>query len=156
LHPAAAAVHAAHVLLHFRWHPRPWLLFLSLVALVPAAALWAAALADSLGITHVLTCLPVPSTATSRPERLLLLDSFLTVTLVLPLLAVLSGLLATVSFDLQIASWEISARVRLSAPPWRMPQVVGAALLLLGAVLFLAMAGHLAADCVFGTDCVSG
>jgi hypothetical protein len=149
-------VHAAHVLLHFRWHARPWLLFLSLVALVPAAALWAAVLADSFGITHLLTFLPVPSTATSRPERLLLLDSFLTVTLVLPVLAVLSGLLATVSFDLQIASWEISARVRLPSPPWRMPQLVGAALLLLGAVLFLAMAGHLAADCVFGTDCVSG
>jgi hypothetical protein len=141
--------------LHLRWQSRPWLMFVSLGALGPAAALWAAALADSIGITHLLTYLPVPAAATSRPERLLLLDTYLAVTLVLPLLAVLSGVLATASFDLRITGWEITARVRLPAPPWTLRQLVVAVLLPVGAALFLAMAGHLAADCLLGADCVS-
>jgi hypothetical protein len=69
---------------------------------------------------------------------------------------VLSGVLATVSFDLRITSWEITAHVRLPAPPWSLRQLLVAVLLLIAVMLFLAMAGHLAADCVFGTDCVSG
>lgn len=142
--------------LHLRWQPRPWLLFLALVALAPAASLWTASLANLVGIAHLLTYLPVPTTATSRIERLMLVDTFLTATLVLPLLAVLCGVLATVSFDLRIASWEITARLRLPAPPWTLGQMAAVVLLLLGAALFVAMAGHLAADCVFGTDCVSG
>jgi hypothetical protein len=107
-----------------------------LLALAPAMALWAAALADSLGITHVLTELPMPATATSRPERLLLVDNFLTLTLVFPLLAALAGALATVSFDLRVASWEITASLRLPAPPWTLPQFVAAVLLVVAAVLF--------------------
>ncbi|HLZ25553.1 MAG TPA: hypothetical protein VKQ30_25800 [Ktedonobacterales bacterium] len=99
--------------------------------------------------------LPVPAAATNRPERLLLLLAFLAVTLVLPLLAVLSGVLATTSFELRISGWEITARVRLPAPPWTPRQLVIAVLLLVGAALFLAMAGHLAADCLLGADCVS-
>jgi len=128
----------------------------ALIALVPVATLWMAALADSLGITHVLTALPGPATATSRPERVLLLCIFLTVVLVLPLLAALSGVLATISFDLRVANWVVTASLRLPAPPWNMAQLTAAALLVVGAALFLAMAGHLAADCVFGTDCVPG
>jgi len=130
-------------------------MFVSLVALGPAAALWAAALADSIGMSHLLIDLPVPAAATNRPERLLLLLAFLAVTLVLPLLAVLSGVLATTSFELRISGWEITARVRLPAPPWTPRQLVIAVLLLVGAALFLAMAGHLAADCLLGADCVS-
>ncbi|HLZ30009.1 MAG TPA: hypothetical protein VKV73_22025 [Chloroflexota bacterium] len=76
--------------------------------------------------------------------------------LVLPVLAVLSSVLATISFDLQIAKWEITARMRLPAPPWTLAQLAAVILLLLGAALFVAMAGHLAADCVFGADCISG
>ncbi len=129
-------------------------MFVSLVALVPAAALWAAALADSIGLTHLLAYLPVPAAGTNRPERLLLLDTFLAVTLVLPLLAVLSGVLATASFDLRISDWEITARVRLPAPPWTPRHLLVAVLLLVGAALFVAMAGHLAADCLLGTDCL--
>jgi hypothetical protein len=129
-------------------------MFVSIVALVPAAALWAAALADSIGI-HLLTYLPMPAAATNRSERLLLLDTFLAVTLVLPLFAVVSGVLAAASFDLRITGWEITVRVRLPAPPWTLRQVLLAVLLLIGAAVFLAMAGHLAADCVLGTDCVS-
>jgi hypothetical protein len=142
--------------LHLRWQPRPWLVLLALAALAPAAALWTAALANSLGIMPVLTLLPAPTAATSRPERLLLMDTFLLVMLALPLLAVLCGVLATMSLDLRIAMWEVTASLRLSAPAWTLAQVAAAVLLLLGAVLFLAMAGHLAADCVFGTDCVPG
>jgi hypothetical protein len=129
---------------------------MTLVALTPAMAVWVAALADSLGITHLLNQLPAPTTAASRPERLLLLDTFLTVMLVFPLLAALSSVLAVVSFDLRIASWEITASLRLPVPPWTVPQLVAAALLVVAAILFVAMAGHLAADCVLGTDCVAG
>jgi hypothetical protein len=131
-------------------------MFVALVALLPATALWAAATADSLGITHMLNTLPVPTTAISRPERLLLLHAFLTVTLALPLVAVLSGVLATVSFDLRITNWEITARVRLPAPPWTPAQLIVAVLLLIAVLFFTAMAGHIAADCLFGTDCVPG
>ena len=145
-----------YVQLHLRWKPRPWLVFVTLGALVPAIALWAAALGDSIGITRVLTDLPVPASATSRPARVLLVFAFLTVMLVFPFLSALASVLATVSFDLRVGNWEINARLRLPAPPWTLPQVVAAALLVVAAVLFVAMAGHLAADCFFGTDCVSG
>ena len=142
--------------LRLRRQPHPWLVSVALAALVPAIALWATAMADSLRITHLLTVLPVPATATSRPERLLLLGTFLTVMLVFPLVAVLSGVLATISFDLRITEWEITARLRLPRPPWTLPQLVASILLLVAAILFVAMAGHLAADCVFGTDCMPG
>jgi hypothetical protein len=144
------------VQLHLRWLPRPWLLCVTLVALLPATFLWAAALADSLEITHVLAEVPVSATATSHAERLLLVDTFLTVMLAFPLLAVLASVLATISFDLRIANWEVTARLRLPAPPWTLPQLAAAAFLLVAAILFVAMAGHLAADCLFGTDCVPG
>ena len=142
--------------LHLQWQPRPWLMFVALAALIPAAALWGAALADSLGITHLLIYVPIPSTAPSRPERLLLLDAFFTVTLVLPFFAAVSSVLATVAFDLRITSWEVAARVRLPAPPWALRHLLVAVLLLGAMILFIAMAGHLAADCMFGTDCVPG
>src|ERR1051326_4241050 len=154
LHPALVATDATDVPMHLRWHSRPWLLFLSLVALAPAAMLWAAALANSVGI-HLLAYVPAPATAATRAERLLLLDAFLAVTLVLPLLAVISGVLAVAHFDLRITGWEITARVRLPAPPWTLRHLAVAVLLLVGTAVFLAMAGHLAADCVLGTDCVS-
>lgn len=142
--------------LHLRWLPRPWLVCVTLIALLPAMLLWAGALADSLGITHLLAGVPVRATATTHAERLLLVDTFLTVTLALPLLAVLASVLAIISFDLRIANWEVTARLRLPAPPWTLAQLASVALVLLGAILFVAMAGHLVADCVFGTDCVSG
>jgi hypothetical protein len=140
--------------LHLRWQSRPWLASLAFAAVAPAVAIWAVALANSLGIAHILALLPAPSAATSRPERLLLMDAFLTMTLVLPLVAVLAGVLATISFDLRITNWEITASVRLPVPPWTLAQLAAIVLLLVGATLFVAMAGHLAADCVFGTDCV--
>jgi len=149
-------VNATCVPLHLRWQPRPRFAFLALAALAPVAALWAAALANSLGIAHMLAVLPAPVAATSRPERLLVMDAFLTVTLVLPILAVLSGALATIPFDLRITNWEITANLRLPAPPWTLAQFAAVVFLLVGATLFVAMAGHLVADCVFGTDCVSG
>jgi hypothetical protein len=135
---------------------------------VPAAALWFAALADSLGLTRILAMLPVPATATSRPERLLLLSmaiekltwplpallgTALSIMLVLPIVAVLAGALATISFELRIINWEITATLRLPTPPWTLAQLAAGVLLLVSAVLFAAMAGHLTADCLFGTDC---
>ena len=49
---------------------------------------------------------------------------------------------------------DVSARVRLPAAPWRLHQLLAAIPLAFGAVLFVAMAGHLAADCVLGGDCL--
>jgi hypothetical protein len=142
-----------NVPLLLRWRPRPWLTPFAFLALVPAAALWVAALADSLGLTRTLALLPVPATATSRPDRLVLLATFLSVMLVLPIVAVLASALATISLELRIINWEITANLRLPTPPWTLTQVAAGLLLLVGAVLFAAMAGHLAADCMFGTDC---
>jgi hypothetical protein len=142
--------------MHLRWQSRPWLVLLALAALAPAVTIWAAALVNSLGLAHMLALLPAPATATSRPERLLLMDAFLTVTLGLPVLAVLAGVLATISFDLRITNWEITVSLRLPAPPWTLAQLAAVVLLLVGAALFVAMAGHLAADCLLGTDCVPG
>ena len=42
-----------------------------------------------------------------------------------------------------------------SPDPNAVQQLVALVLLLVAAGLFMAMAGHLAADCLFGTDCVS-
>ena len=145
--------HAKHVALLLRWQPRPWLMPLAFLALVPAAALWLAALADSVGLTRTLAMLPVPSAATGRPERILLQATFLGVMLVLPVATVLACALATITFELRIINWEITASVRLPIPPWTLTQVAAALLLVVAAVLFAAMAGHLAADCLFGTDC---
>jgi hypothetical protein len=141
--------------MHLRWQPRPWLLGVALVALLPAMLLWTAAVGDSLGITHLLTALPTAANASSRPERLLLLVTFLVATLGLPGVAVLSGALAILAIDLRIARWEVTARLRFPAPSWTLPQLVALVLLLGAAALFMAMAGHLAADCLVGTDCVS-
>ena len=95
----------------------------------------------------------LPATATSRLEHLLLLATFLSVMLVFPIVAALAGALATISFELRIVNWEITARLRLPTPPWTLAQVTAGLLLVVGAVLFAAMVGHLAADCLFGTDC---
>lgn len=73
--------------------------------------------------------------------------------LVLPIVAVLAGALATISFELRIINWEITASLRLPTPPWTLTQVAAGLVLVVGAILFAAMAGHLAADCLFGTDC---
>lgn len=141
--------------LHLRWQPRPWLLSVALLTLTPVVLLWGAALGESLGLTHLLTALPTPSNVASRPERLVLLASFLTVTMGLPLVGVLAGGLAILAIELQVVRWEITARLRLAAPPWTLTQLAALVLLLAAAGLFMAMAGHLAADCLFGTDCVS-
>jgi hypothetical protein len=156
LHLPVFTVDAKNMQRHLRWQPRPWLLALTLLALVPAMAIWTAALASSLGIATLITALPTPATMTTRFERLVVLDTVLAVMLVLPALAVLASVLATVAVELRIAGWEITARLRLPAPPWRSTQVAALLLIVVGALLFLAMAGHLAADCLFGTDCVPG
>jgi hypothetical protein len=126
---------------------------LALASLAPAAAIWAAALANSLGLAHRLALLPAPATATSRPEILLLMDAFLTVTLVLPILAVLAAVLATISIELRITNWELPPAC-VSQRPRTRAQLATLLLLLVGAALSMAMAGHLMADCVFGRDCV--
>jgi hypothetical protein len=144
------------MLLHLRWRAAPVLVPLALLAALPALLVWAAALAQVFGAGHPLAGLPTPSSATTRLERLVLLGTYWCVTLGGPAIAFTLGLLALIDAELHVEGWEITGRVRLPPPPWCWPQALGMLVLLIGGVLFLAMAGHLAADCVLGSDCVAG
>ena len=85
---------------------------------------------------------------------LLLLATALSVMLVFRILAALAGALATISFELRIVNREITARLRLPTPPWTLAQVTAGSAPWWGQYSSLAaMVGHLAADCLFGTDC---
>jgi hypothetical protein len=151
----ASVAHDRRMPLHLRWHPTPILAPLAVLATLPALLIWAAAVVQSVGVGHPLDALPVPAAAATRPDRLLLLGTFLAVTLGDPLAAFLLGVLAVVDAEIHVEHWEITARLRPPAPPWRWLQLLTLLLLALGAVLFLAMAGHLAADCLLGGDCAS-
>jgi hypothetical protein len=134
------------------WRAVPLLIPLGMVALLPALMIWVAALIGSVGLASPLNALPKPAAATLF-GRLVLLAIFWAVTLVGPLVAAVLGTFAAVDAELRIEHWEISARVRLPAPPWTGYQLVAVVLLVVGALLFVAMAGHLAADCMLGGDC---
>jgi hypothetical protein len=131
------------------------LLPLALLAVLPAVLLWAAAIAQSIGLGHPLDRLPAPASAATRLDRLLLLGAVWMLSLGGPLAAFAGSLLALVDAELRVEPWELSARLRLPAPPWERSQVTALLLLALGALLFAAMAGHLAADCLLGGDCPS-
>ena len=124
------------------------------MALLPALAIWTAAFVASLGIGFSLDALPKPVASPQLLARFTWLAIFWAATLGGPLAAVVLGAFGAIDAELHIEHWEISARVRLPAPPWRRHQLLAAILLAFGAVLFVAMAGHLAADCVLGGDCL--
>jgi hypothetical protein len=140
-------------MIELRWRAVPFLVPLGILALLPAVAIWVAALVGSVGLASPLDALPKPATAATPFERLALLAIFSIVTLGGPLAAAVLGAFAAVDAELRIERWEISARVRLPAPPWTGSRLPALVLLAVGAVLFLAMAGHLTADCVLGGDC---
>ena len=141
------------VVLHFRWRATPSLALVAVLATTPAILLWAAALAGSLGFGHPLEALPAPAAAPTRLDRLLTLGIFLAVTVGGPLLAFVLSALAIADAEVRVEHWEISARLRVPAPPWHLAQLLALLLLVAGALLFAAMVGHLAADCLLAGDC---
>jgi hypothetical protein len=141
-------------MIELRWRAVPLLIPLGVVALLPALVIWSAAIVASLGIGFSLDALPKHVASPTLVARLTWLAVFWAATLGGPLAAVVLGAFGTLDAELRIEHWEISARVRLPAPPWRLHQLLAAILLAFGTVLFVAMAGHLAADCVLGGDCL--
>jgi hypothetical protein len=140
--------------IELRWRAVPFLIPLGVVALLPALVIWMAAFIGSLGIGFSLDALPKPVASPTLLIRLMWLGIFWAATLGGPLAAVVLGAFGAIDAELRIEHWEISARVRLPAPRWRLHQLLAVVLLAFGALLFVAMAGHLAADCVFGGDCL--
>ena len=146
-------LHDSRVLLDLRWRAVPFLVPLGILALLPALAIWAAAILGSLAGMHLLDALPTPAAAFSPFERLMRLSAFWSITLGGPMLALVAGAAAALDAELRIEHWEISARLRLAPPPWTHNQLIALAVIAIGALLFMAMAGHLAADCLIGGDC---
>jgi hypothetical protein len=140
-------------MLRVHWRAVPLLVPLAVVAMLPAMLVWAAALATALGLGQPLASLPTPGQAATRLERLLLLGTFWAITLAGPLAAAVLGVLAVVEVELVVDGWDVRLRLRLPAPPWRGRQLIALLLVGLASVLFVAMAGHLAADCLLGADC---
>ena len=141
-------------MIELRWRAVPFLIPLGVVALLPALVMWMAGFVASLGIGYPLDALPKPAASPTLLARLTWLAIFWAATLGGPLAAVVLSAFGAIDAELRIEHWEISARVRLPAPPWRLHQLLVVLLLAFGAVLFVAMAGHLAADCVLGGDCL--
>jgi hypothetical protein len=78
---------------------------------------------------------------------------FWAITLGGPMLALLAGGAATLDAELRIEHWEVSGRVRIAAPRWTGYRLLALGVVAVAALLFIAMAGHLAADCLIGGDC---
>lgn len=140
------------MLAHLRWQPAPKLLAFAALAVAPALILWSAALGEAIGVGRPLSelssVLPV-----ARGPYIVRFAILHTITLLGPLMAGALGALALVEAELRVEDWEVSGRVRLPRMPWSGVQVLALLLLALGGLLFLMMAGHLAADCLFGGDC---
>lgn len=140
-------------MIELRWRAVPLLVPLGILALLPALAIWVAALVASVGLASRFDELPKPASAATPLERLTLVAIFSIVTLGGPLVAAVLGAFAAVDAELRIEHWEVTARVRVPAPPWTGSRLLALVLVAVGAVLFMAMAGHLTADCVLGGDC---
>lgn len=110
-------------------------------------------MAQSLGLGTALIGLPTPAAAANRLDRLILLATFWVVTLGGPLIGAGLGLLAVVDAELRIREWDVSARMRLPTQSGHPGLRVALILVGISALLFVGMAGHLAADCLLGSDC---
>ena len=146
-------LHDAIVLVDLRWRAVPFLVPLGVVALLPALVIWAAAIVGSLGFAYPLTLLPAPAAASSGVERLTRLVIFWAITLGGPLVAFVAGAAAAVDAELRVEPWEVSVRIRVPAPLWTGYRLLALALVAVAGILFIAMAGHMAADCILGGDC---
>jgi hypothetical protein len=132
------------MLLHVRWQATPRLVPLAVVTALPAVVLWTAALVEALGVGRPLNLL-APTPAIGRVLAAILVVG--------PLLAAGAAALALADAEVRVEHWELTARLRMPPPPWRAQDLIAAVVLVLGGVLFVAMAGHLAADCALAGDC---
>src|ERR1051326_841799 len=112
-----------------RWRAIPSAVPLGILALLPALAIWLAALIGSMAGTHPLDALPTPAAAVSQSERLMRLLVFWAITLGGPMVTLIAGAAAAVDAELRIEHWEISARFRLPAPPWTGYRLVAVAMI---------------------------
>jgi hypothetical protein len=126
-----------------RWDASPWLLAGVPILAAPAAALWLTAALQFAGLGRPLDALvaslgPLASTDPSFGARLIALVVFLG----LPAVAFALAFFAFFGGELVIEDWTIDARLRLPRPPWRIVDLIAAALLLCTALLALAVAAH--------------
>ena len=132
-----------HRVVRLRWDASPWLLVGVPVLAAPAAALWLTAALQLVGVGRPLDALtaslgPLAGTDPSFGARLVTLVVFVG----LPAVAFALAFFAFFGGELVIEDWTIDARLRLPRPPWRVVDVIAAALLVFTALLALAAAAH--------------
>lgn len=132
-----------HQEMRLRWDASPWLIVPVPVLVAPAAALWIAAAAQALGLGRPLDAFVATLAALAGPGSrqlgLLLLVAP-------PALAFGLAFFGFAGGDVAIADWNVEVHLRLPRPPWRLVDLLAAALLVLTTLLVLATVGHLIAD----------
>ena len=123
--------------MRLKWDASPWLLVPVPFLAAPAATLWIAAALQMIGPGRPLDHLVTSLDEVGNPRLAALILFF-----ALPALAFALASFAFLGGELAIADWTIDARLRLPRPPWRVIDVVAAALFFLTTLLVLAMAAH--------------
>lgn len=132
-----------HRRMRLRWDASPWLLIGVPILAAPAAALWLTAALQFVGLGRPADALiaslgPLAGADPSFGARLVVLVVFVG----LPAIAFALACFAFFGGELAIEDWTIDARLRLPRPPWRVVDVIAAALLVCTALLVLAIAMH--------------
>ena len=130
--------------MRLKWDASPWLLAPVPLLAAPATVLWGAALFGTVGLG------PAPF----DPNALMRIGApaagarlgFLLLFLGLPAIGFAFAFFGTVGGEIIIEDWTIAVRLRLPRPRWRAVDLIGAALLVVTALLTLAVAAHLVGD----------
>ena len=125
--------------MHLSWDASPWLLVPVPVLAAPAAILWIGAALQAVGVGRPLEALG--SFAGAEPAFGVRV-AFLVVFFGLPAVAFALAFFAFFGGELAVEDWTVDARLRLPRPPWRIVDVIAAALLIFTALLTLAVAAH--------------
>jgi hypothetical protein len=129
--------------MRLRWDASPWLLVPVPVLAAPAAGLWIGAALQAVGLGRPLDALVAALGSTGGPDATFgARVVFLVVFFGLPAVAFALAFFAFFGGELAIEDWTVDARLRLPRPPWRIVQVIAAALLVCTALLTLAVAAH--------------
>jgi hypothetical protein len=129
--------------MRLRWDASPWLLVPVPVLAAPAAALWIGAVLQAVGLGRPVDALVTALGSTGGAEstfgtRVIVLVLFFG----LPVVAFALAFFALFGGELAIEDWTVDARLRLPRPPWRIVDLVAAALLVFTGLLALAVAAH--------------
>jgi hypothetical protein len=125
--------------MRLRWDASPWLLVPVPVLAAPAAILWIGAALQAVGVGRPLEAL---GSAGGAEPPVAARIAFLVVFFGLPAVAFALAFFAFFGGELAVEDWTVDARLRLPRPPWRIVHVIGAALLIITALLTLAVAAH--------------